>query len=70
MSDMIIQQTKDEVIIRLPKTTKTDDIQDMVDYFTYRMMTQNSKATQKDADELAKAAKKGRWERTRKRLGI
>jgi len=58
---MIIERTKDEVIIRLPGDINIDDLQDMTDWFQYKEIARKSKATQKDVDTLVKQVKKGRW---------
>lgn len=67
---MIIERTKKEVILRLPSNTKLDDLQSIADIFTFRKIAQKSKATQAAVDALAKAAKKGRWAKTKSRLGL
>jgi len=58
---MIIERTKDEIIIRLPGNMNIADLQDMTDWFQYMEIARKSKATQKEADKLAKEVKKGRW---------
>jgi len=65
---MIIERNKDEVIIRLPASMDTSDIEDMVDYIRFKEITSKSKATQEQVDNLVKEAKKGSWETNRKRL--
>jgi len=65
---MIIERTKDEVIIRLPGDINIDDLQDMTDWFQYKEITRKSKATQKDVDKLVKQVKMGRWKRTKASL--
>ena len=67
---MIIERTKNETIFRLPKNINLDDLQDFADYFKYRTISKNSKASQSDVDMLVKKVKKGRWEKTKKHLGI
>lgn len=58
---MVIERTKDEVIIRLPSYVNTDGLQKLVDYLTYKEATSKSEATQEQVDELAKEVKKGWW---------
>jgi len=65
---MIIERKNNEVVIRLPDTIDTSDLQEMVDYLRYKEITAKSRATQEDAENLAKEAKRGRWKRDRKRL--
>ena len=58
---MIIERTKDEVIIRLPAYVNTDGLQRMIDLLIYQEAVSQSEATQDQIDELAKEVKKGRW---------
>jgi len=58
---MIIEGTKDEIIIRLSADINIDDLQDMTDWFQYKELTRNSKAKQEDVDALVNQVKKGRW---------
>lgn len=58
---MVIERTKDEVIIRLPANVNTEGLQRFINLLAYKEATTNSKATQADADKLAKEVKKGRW---------
>ena len=58
---MVIERTKDEVIIRLPSYVNTDGLQKLIDYLSYKEATAKSQATKKDVDKLAKKVKKGRW---------
>lgn len=58
---MIIERTKDEIIIRLPGNIDIDDLQDFTDWFRYKELTRKSKARQSDVDSLVKEIKKGRW---------
>jgi hypothetical protein len=67
---MTIERTKNEVIFRLPNNINLDDLQDFADYFKYRTIAKKSKATQTEVDNLVKEIKKGRWDKTRKQLGL
>jgi transcriptional regulator of heat shock response len=67
---MTIERTKNEVIFRLPNNINLDDLQDFADYFQYRTIAKKSKATQTEVDNLVKEIKKGRWDKTRKQLGL
>ena len=60
---MVIERTKDEVIIRLPSYVNTDGLQKLIDYLGYKEATAKSEATQEDVDKLAKELKKGRWDK-------
>ncbi len=64
---MIIERTKDEVIIRLPAYVKTDGLQRLVDLLSYKEAVEKSEATQDDVDKLSKEVKKGWWEKNGKK---
>jgi predicted GTPase len=65
---MLIERTKDEVIIRLPASVDATGLQQLVDFLTYKEATSKSKATQEEVDQLADAVKKGWWKKNRKRF--
>lgn len=67
---MIIERTKNEIIFRLPADTNVDELQDMVDLLEFKEIAKNSKATQKDVDDLVKTIKKGRWTETKSKLNL
>ena len=67
---MIIERTAKEVVFRLPASTKLEDLQDIANLFAFKEISQKSKATQKDVDDLVKKIKKGRWAKTKQRLGV
>jgi len=64
---MIIERTKDEVIIRLPAYVKTDGLQRLVDLLSYKEAVEKSEATQDDVDKLSKEVKKGWWKKNGKK---
>lgn len=65
---MLIERTSKEVIIRLPASVDTVELQRFVDYLTYKEAIVNSKASQEQVDKLAKEVKKGWWKANRNRL--
>jgi hypothetical protein len=67
---MIIERTSKEIIFRLPSSTKLEDVQEIANLFAFKEIVRNSKATQNDVDELVKKIKKGRWAKTKKKLGL
>jgi hypothetical protein len=62
---MLIERTKDEVIIRLPAYVNTDGLQRFIDYLCYKEVTTKSQATQDEVDKLAKEVKKDFWTKNR-----
>jgi hypothetical protein len=65
---MIIERNKDEVIIRLPASVNTDDLQEFIDYARYKELTSKSTATQEDIDALAEEINKEWWTQNRHRF--
>mgnify|MGYP001577560789 CR=1 FL=1 len=65
---MLIERTIKEVIIRLPATVDTDDLQDFLDYARYKELTSNFKVSQKEVDRLADKVNKDWWTKNRKRF--
>ncbi len=65
---MVIERTKNEVIIRLPSYIDTDGLQNLISYLTYKEATDKSQAKQADVDKLAKNVKKGWWGKNRRRF--
>ena len=67
---MIIERTSKEVVFRLRYSTKLEDLQEIANLFSFREISRKSKATQKDVDDLVKKIKKGRWTKTKSKLGL
>lgn len=67
---MKIERTKNEVVIRIPASVNVDDLQDLADLIEYKEISTKSKATQKDVDDLVSDIKRGRWEKTKTKLGL
>ncbi|OFX35244.1 MAG: hypothetical protein A2X08_07335 [Bacteroidetes bacterium GWA2_32_17] len=64
---MLIERTIKEVIIRLPVTVDTDDLQDFLDYTRYKELTSNFNVTQKEVDRIADKVNKDWWTKNCKR---
>ena len=67
---MIVERLNDEILVRFKPGTRTAKIQTILDYLRYEELTSKSTATEAEIDKLVKLAKKGRWERTKKQLGV
>jgi thioredoxin-related protein len=65
---MVIERTKNEVIIRLPSYIDTEGLQNLINYLTYKEATDKSQAKQDDVDKLAQDIKKGWWSKNRRRF--
>jgi len=58
---MIHERTKDEILVSLPANMDIIELQNMLDYLDYKEKTANSKATQKQVDELAQTVNQKIW---------
>ncbi len=58
---MIVERTKNEIVIRLSSSINLTELQNMLDYLRYKEITNKSKATQDDANKLAESANKSMW---------
>ncbi len=65
---MVIERTKNEIIIRIPSFVKTEGIQQIIDYLAYKETISKSKATQTQVNKLSKEVKKGWWEKNKDRF--
>jgi hypothetical protein len=57
---MLVERTATEIIIRISSSVDTEELQRLLNYFSYREATANSKAKQAHVDKLAKLVKKNR----------
>ncbi|MDP3435065.1 MAG: hypothetical protein Q8T04_19165 [Bacteroidota bacterium] len=67
---MIVERLNNEILIRIPSNMTSSRIQSIMDYLRYEELTSDSSATQEDVDILASEAKKGRWDRIKKEIGL
>jgi len=65
---MVIERTKNEVIVRLPSYVDTEGLQNIINHLSYKEATAKSQAKQEDVDKLAKEIKKGWWKKNRSRF--
>jgi hypothetical protein len=65
---MLIERTNKEVIIRLPASVDTDDLQEFLDYARYKELTKGHKVPQRTVDALAAEVNRKWWAKNRKRL--
>jgi hypothetical protein len=63
---MIIERTKNEILVRLSPLTNTSDLQDLLNYLEYKELVSKSKTSQSDIDELAKQVNRRMMENIRK----
>lgn len=65
---MVIERTDSEIIVKIPVMTDVEDIQQLMDYLSYKSIVSRSQATQPMIDELVETVKKGRWLKRRQQL--
>jgi len=67
---MILERTKDEILIRLPANIDVSELQTMLDYLQYLELTANSTATETDVESLAESANKSMWQKVKETRGL
>ena len=65
---MNIEQTKDELLIRVPKTVDIKGIERLLEYIRFREIASKSKAQDDEIDELANQSKKKWWNQNKDRF--
>ncbi|MCL2598125.1 MAG: hypothetical protein FWD66_10860 [Paludibacter sp.] len=65
---MIIERTASEFVIRLPFTTNSERMQDMIDYLRYRELTANYSTVQSEVDNLAQAINRKWWKQNQSKF--
>lgn len=65
---MLVERTDKEVIIRLPASVDTEDLQDILNYARYKELTADFKTNQKEVDKIANEINAKWWARNRSRL--
>jgi len=65
---MIIQRTSKEIIIRLPASIDTEDLQDFLNYTRYKELTSDVKVLQEEVDKLADKVNRDWWTKNRKKF--
>jgi hypothetical protein len=67
---MIVEIRNNEILVRFKMGTRASKIQSILDYLKYEELTSKSTATEQDIEDLVKEAKKGRWEKIKKQIGL
>jgi hypothetical protein len=69
-SEMILERTKNEILVRLPAYVDLTELQNMLDYLQYKELTAKSAATQSDVDQLTKLVNKSLWTKIKANKGM
>ncbi|MEK7257260.1 MAG: hypothetical protein AAB316_21075 [Bacteroidota bacterium] len=62
---MTVQRTDNEFIIKIPTTIGVQEMQDLLDYIAYLVVSSKSTATQEAVDKLAREVNKNWWEKNK-----
>ena len=66
---MKVVRENNEIKISLPDNIMDlNEVQDVLDYFRYKEIVSQSKATQKDADDLANEINQAWWDKNKHRF--
>jgi hypothetical protein len=58
---MIVEKTKNEIVVRLSSDIDLSELQDMLDYLKFKELTSNVISDQTDADLIAEEANISIW---------
>ena len=67
---MILERTKNEILVRLSANVDLTELQNMLDYLKYKELTANSRAKQSDVTELSKLVNKSIWTKVKASRGL
>jgi len=65
---MTIERTFNSIVVSFPSSVNLEEVQRFLNYLRYKELTAQSKATQADADTLAREANKKWWEKNQHRF--
>ena len=65
---MLVERTSKEVIIRLPASVDTEDLQDFLNYARYKELTANFKTDQKEVDKIANEINAKWWTKNKSKF--
>ncbi|MBN9352409.1 MAG: hypothetical protein J0H55_17155 [Chitinophagaceae bacterium] len=65
---MLVERTSKEVIIRIPASVDTEDLQDFLNYARYKELAANFKTDQAEVDKLANDINAKWWTKNRSKL--
>ena len=65
---LIIERKNNEILLKISPNVDKFGMEKILEYIEYLELTSNSKAKQKDADELAEELNKNWWEQNKDRF--
>ena len=67
---MIVERKNNEIVVKFSAGAKATEIQRILDYLRYEELTSNSQVAEPELEELVQEAKKDRWKRIKKEMGM
>lgn len=67
---MILERKDNEILVRLPANVDLEELQNMLDYLEYKEASVNTKASQKEVNELSEEVNKNIWEKFKAQRNI
>lgn len=67
---MVLERTKDEIVIRIPASVDLTELQNMLDYLRYKEIAEESVAKQTDAEELSRMVNEAMWRKVKTTRGL
>jgi hypothetical protein len=67
---MVLERTKDEIVIRIPASVDLTELQNMLDYLRYKEIAEESVAKQTDAEELSRMVNGAMWRKVKTTRGL
>ena len=65
---MVVERTKEKIIVELSASVETERIQEVLDWLRYLELTSKSTATQEEIDELSRNVNSNWWNENKVRL--
>ncbi len=62
---MILERTKNEILVRLPAYVDLTELQNMLDYLDFQEQTAKTKASQKEVDALSDTITQNLWDKVK-----
>ena len=67
---MILERKDNEILVRLPANVDLAELQNMLDYLEYKEASVNTKASQKEVNELSEEVNKNIWKKFKAQRNI
>jgi len=65
---MMISRDNKDIIIRIPQNVDIDGLQRILNFLTYKELSSETKASQKDVDKLAKEVNNNWWNQNKNKF--